>query len=239
MRDGSGVIQCTLRKQDVDLETFKMVEKLPLESTLELWGRVKRDERAPDGWEIQVTRLGRVFRAMPDYPIDMGLAWYVLAGTEYLHPVRMVAYNMTGWAWFVVLWGIMGVVTAPIATSRGNCIRTALWMGALVLLLSLTSILLQDPTLWTGDRDVRNWALFLHFIGAVIGSTLSIPSGMAAMAILEYLHRERRVAPPAKIETICTCGAVFKSNPLICAYCGRTLREGTAETDAEEVSAPA
>ncbi len=69
LRDGSGVIQCTLRKQDVDLETFKMVEKLPLESTLELWGRVKRDERAPDGWEIQVTRLGRVFRAMPDYPI--------------------------------------------------------------------------------------------------------------------------------------------------------------------------
>ncbi len=55
LRDGSGVIQCTLNKRNVGKETFGKVEKYPLETTIELMGSVKEDSRAPGGWEVHVT----------------------------------------------------------------------------------------------------------------------------------------------------------------------------------------
>ena len=69
LRDGSGVIQCTLNKRDVDEDTFNEVEKYPLETALELRGVVKRDDRAPGGWELRVNGVGDVYVAQPDYPI--------------------------------------------------------------------------------------------------------------------------------------------------------------------------
>jgi asparaginyl-tRNA synthetase len=69
LRDGTGVIQCTLNKRSVPEETYTYVEKLNLESTVELKGNVKRDDRAPGGWELRVTSLGTVYEAQPDYPI--------------------------------------------------------------------------------------------------------------------------------------------------------------------------
>jgi len=69
VRDGSGVIQCTLNKQTIDEATFRAVEKYPLETVLELKGVVKQDDRAPGGWELRVTGVGAVYESMPDYPI--------------------------------------------------------------------------------------------------------------------------------------------------------------------------
>ncbi len=69
IRDGSGVMQCTLNKRDMDDETFEEVEKYPLETALELKGRVKKDERAPGGWELRVREIGAVYESKPDYPI--------------------------------------------------------------------------------------------------------------------------------------------------------------------------
>lgn len=69
LRDGSGVIQCTLNKRKVGEETFNKVLKYPLETTLELMGNVKEDSRAPGGWEIHVSGVGAVYVAHLDYPI--------------------------------------------------------------------------------------------------------------------------------------------------------------------------
>ena len=69
LRDGSGVIQCTLNKRDVDQETFNEVEKYPLETSLELKGVVKKDDRAPGGWELGVNSVGDVYVSQQDYPI--------------------------------------------------------------------------------------------------------------------------------------------------------------------------
>jgi len=69
VRDGSGVIQCTLNKRTIDEETFNNVEKYPLETALELKGKVKKDDRAPGGWELRVTGVGAVYESKPDYPI--------------------------------------------------------------------------------------------------------------------------------------------------------------------------
>ena len=69
LRDGTGVIQCTLNRRSVPEETYAYVGKLNLESTIELRGNAKKDERAPGGWELRVTGVGTVYEAQPDYPI--------------------------------------------------------------------------------------------------------------------------------------------------------------------------
>ena len=69
LRDGSGVIQCTLNKRNIEKKLFDEVEKYPLETALELNGVVKEDPRASGGWEIRVNGIGDVYPAMIDYPI--------------------------------------------------------------------------------------------------------------------------------------------------------------------------
>ncbi len=69
VRDGTGVIQCTLDRGSVDEVTYDSVEKLPLESTLELEGHVNVDNRAPFGREVSVNNIRRVNAAQLDYPI--------------------------------------------------------------------------------------------------------------------------------------------------------------------------
>jgi len=69
VRDGTGVLQCTLNRRSVDEEAYNRVERLPIESTLELSGVVNVDQRAPDGRELSVNNLGEVNEAMPDFPI--------------------------------------------------------------------------------------------------------------------------------------------------------------------------
>ncbi len=69
LRDGSGVIQCALDRKSVEERDFKRIEKLPVESVIELKGVVKVDERAPGGRELSVDGVGLVLEAQPDYPI--------------------------------------------------------------------------------------------------------------------------------------------------------------------------
>jgi len=69
VRDGTGVIQCTIKKDKVSEETFETAKKLTLESTLELTGIVKEDQRAPGGYEIQVTGLKVFHKAEEGFPI--------------------------------------------------------------------------------------------------------------------------------------------------------------------------
>lgn len=69
IRDGSGVLQCTLNKKIVGAETFDIVEGLPLESTIQLEGTVNEDHRAPEGREVKVSKIAEYGAALQDYPI--------------------------------------------------------------------------------------------------------------------------------------------------------------------------
>ncbi|MEM5766085.1 MAG: asparagine--tRNA ligase [Candidatus Aenigmatarchaeota archaeon] len=69
VRDGTGFIQCTLKKDQLDEKTFDEIEKLPLESAIEIFGKVKKDQRAPYGYEIVVEKVKVLSRAMEDFPI--------------------------------------------------------------------------------------------------------------------------------------------------------------------------
>jgi asparaginyl-tRNA synthetase len=68
LRDGSGIIQCSLRP-GIGAELFEELDKLPIESTLEVKGFVRADARAPGGYEVVVSDVRIICRAEPGYPI--------------------------------------------------------------------------------------------------------------------------------------------------------------------------
>src|SRR5438128_8749787 len=69
LRDGSGVIQCTLRKGKVDDKTFEEFQSVRIESSVELRGEVKPDPRAPGGREVQVDEGRAVHHALEEFTI--------------------------------------------------------------------------------------------------------------------------------------------------------------------------
>jgi asparaginyl-tRNA synthetase len=69
VRDGSGVIQCTIRKGGVEDRVFDEFLSAKTESTVEVVGGLRPDPRAPGGREIQVTSGKVDYPALDDYPI--------------------------------------------------------------------------------------------------------------------------------------------------------------------------
>ena len=68
VRDGSGTVQCVLKKGDVDDELFRRLDALPQESSLEVDGTVSADPRSPGGHELKVASVSIFAEAQP-YPI--------------------------------------------------------------------------------------------------------------------------------------------------------------------------
>jgi len=68
VRDGTGLVQGVLVKGALPEEDFEQFDRLTLESSLVLTGRVKAEPRAPGGYELEVARLRPVHLAQ-DYPI--------------------------------------------------------------------------------------------------------------------------------------------------------------------------
>ncbi len=67
IRDGSGVMQAVMAKQDVSAPAFTAAEELTQESSLIMRGVVRADPRAPGGHELTVRDLQVVDLAEP-YP---------------------------------------------------------------------------------------------------------------------------------------------------------------------------
>jgi len=68
LRDGTGILQCVVFKQDVAEAQFALADHVPQESSLIVTGVVRKDERAPLGYELGVTDLQVVHQAA-EYPI--------------------------------------------------------------------------------------------------------------------------------------------------------------------------
>jgi len=72
LRDGSGICQCVLSAAGASPEAWKLCEDLTLESSLEVRGAVRKDDRAPGGHELAVEDL-RAIHLIPEsdpYPIQ-------------------------------------------------------------------------------------------------------------------------------------------------------------------------
>ncbi|MEM0372270.1 MAG: asparagine--tRNA ligase [archaeon] len=65
MRDSSGIIQCTFKKDSSD---FKTASSVMIESSAEITGVVAKDERAPGGYEIKGESI-RVIQMAERFPI--------------------------------------------------------------------------------------------------------------------------------------------------------------------------
>ncbi len=68
VRDGTGVIQSVLFKGNVAREVFDAAEALTQESSLQITGTVRRDKRAPGGYELDASGM-EVVQIAQRYPI--------------------------------------------------------------------------------------------------------------------------------------------------------------------------
>ena len=69
VRDGTGTIQCVVFKGNVSPETFHEADHLPQETSLAVTGLVKKDERSPIGFELDVRGLTVFARPSQEFPI--------------------------------------------------------------------------------------------------------------------------------------------------------------------------
>ncbi|UCD03137.1 MAG: asparagine--tRNA ligase, partial [Candidatus Aenigmatarchaeota archaeon] len=65
LRDYSGIVQCVVKEKS---KGFRDAQKALMESSVELKGRVKKDARAPGGYEVHVSDF-RVIGFADDFPI--------------------------------------------------------------------------------------------------------------------------------------------------------------------------
>ncbi|NOR38886.1 MAG: hypothetical protein GQ580_04785 [Candidatus Thorarchaeota archaeon] len=167
-----------------------------------------------------------ILLALPptEYPSQFGLFWIIFSGSDSLLASAAGLLSSTTWMLYVMAWIAIGLVTAPFAKSEWNAMRTALWVGVFISAFAVSSTFLLDPSFWTIDRDARNIYLVLQFASGIAHSLLSLISSIPLATLLQKARRESDAPPPIKIETVCQCGAVFKSAPLMCAECGRSLR---------------
>lgn len=70
IRDGTGTIQTAVKKDSVDEKIFRKIEKLNLESAIEISGEAKKDQRAPSGYEISAGKIKILQAAASDFPVE-------------------------------------------------------------------------------------------------------------------------------------------------------------------------
>ena len=68
MRDGTGRAQVTLVKSEMDEEHFERYRSLTLESSIMVTGVVRKEKRAPGGYELLASQL-HILQIAKEYPI--------------------------------------------------------------------------------------------------------------------------------------------------------------------------
>ncbi len=71
LRDGTGILQCVAVKSEIPEELFETLKNLTQESSVIMTGRVRAEQRAPGGYELDVT-AAEVVQRVPEsdpYPI--------------------------------------------------------------------------------------------------------------------------------------------------------------------------
>ncbi len=69
LRDGSGICQCVFVKNHCDTQTLEAFESLSQETSVEVRGLVKKEPRAPGGYELE-GRVLKILNPSSEYPIS-------------------------------------------------------------------------------------------------------------------------------------------------------------------------
>ncbi len=68
LRDGTNIIQCVLKKDNFNDDQWNEIDSIRIETSMELEGTIKKDDRAPTGYEVEVTKYN-VVGPSEDFPI--------------------------------------------------------------------------------------------------------------------------------------------------------------------------
>jgi asparaginyl-tRNA synthetase len=83
LRDSSNIIQCVVEKSSVSKDVWESCEKMHIETSLTIEGNIKKDERAPTGYEVSVSSLTVIGESI-DYPIQKDQSIEHLANNRHL-----------------------------------------------------------------------------------------------------------------------------------------------------------
>ena len=83
IRDSSDIIQCVVEKDSLSDKLWESVTKLQVEASVEIFGVIKKDERAPTGFEISVKDL-EIVGLSDTYPITKDQSAEFLADNRHL-----------------------------------------------------------------------------------------------------------------------------------------------------------
>lgn len=83
VRDSTGRVQVAVKKDKVGGKAWKDASETYIESSVTVSGTVKKDERAPGGWEIQASEFRTVTRGEP-FPISKDLSEEFLLDVRHL-----------------------------------------------------------------------------------------------------------------------------------------------------------
>ena len=162
----------------------------------------------------------------PAYPEPFNAIWFILDGSWALHSTIASIFNSQTAIAYLISWIITGMIIAPFSRKGWNTLRSALWIGAFLAVFALMSQLLKDPSFWDVTLNpMRNYAILYQSAMSMVASLFAMISALPITATIERVRRTAEPPMPVKIETVCQCGAVFKSNPLICSECGAILRK--------------
>ena len=158
----------------------------------------------------------------PPYPEPFNLIWFLLAGSSALQSTLFNPLTAVLVTQYIAIWFLIGVIIGPFSKAGWNTVRSALWVGLIHAIFALGSLLLLDSAFW-GSAS-RNFDLLSQFVTSLILSVLALPTAIPTAMLFDRIGQQSELPIPTKIETVCECGAVFKSNPLLCSECGRALK---------------
>ncbi len=69
LRDATGLLQTVIRKSNTEPELLEKIKQISQETAVSLNGKIKKDERAPGGYEIEINNLN-ILGLSRDYPLS-------------------------------------------------------------------------------------------------------------------------------------------------------------------------
>lgn len=82
LRDSSNIIQCVLKREKFEKQ-WGDIDKLLVESSVEIQGDIKADKRAPTGYEIEASKIN-IVQIAEDFPINKDLNEELLGDRRHL-----------------------------------------------------------------------------------------------------------------------------------------------------------
>ncbi len=124
---------------------------------------------------------------------------------------------------YLPVWLVAGIVMGPLSNPGWNTVRSTLWYGTILSILDTASILVIDPLFW--NLPTRNLQLVIIFASGLLFAQMGLISAIPMAALVQKMRTASEAPIPERIVSTCTCGAVYKSRPMICAACGKPLEE--------------